>query len=207
MEPHFNTSFIPKKPIVAGTPAEASRPHHIDILSTIAGGIFAITFLAAVGTYGYKFYVNNQIASIDKQINAARNSLDVPKIQTLINANSKILATNTLLQNHVALSKLLITLQSLTLKKISFGNFLYRTTEAGGIITMKGEVQTYNALAVEQDVFSHGAFIVNPDFSDFMLNQNGNIDFQFTASVDPKAISYKSSFENAETANVIQATP
>ena len=203
MEPHFNTSFIPKKPIVAGTPVDAPRPRTGNLLSTIAGAIFVLTFLACGAAYGYKFYINSQISSIDSKINGARTSLQLPQIQKLIDANAKIVATKSLLDKHVALSQLLIMLQSLTLKKMSFSDFTYRNSDTGNIVTMKGEVQTYNALAVQQDLFSHGTFISSPNFSNFTLGSNGNITFQFTASVNSDAVSYKKSVMPADSSGAV----
>src|SRR5437870_2852513 len=114
MEPKFNTSFIPKKP-VADVPVYVDRRPKgtLNIFSLAATLIFAMTLLGAGGVYLYKNLLTSQIVQADKDVNAARAAFETDKIQDLIQANTRIIATKNLLEKHLAVSQILLLLQSL----------------------------------------------------------------------------------------------
>ena len=88
MDPRFNTSFIPKKPAV-DIPSSPGSYHttSVNIFSVLAGIIFTVAVLGAVGVFGYKIMLKNQISAAGKEIDAARNAFEVDKIKELITAN------------------------------------------------------------------------------------------------------------------------
>lgn len=196
MEPKFNTSFIPKKPIV-DTPAPAEfhkkgTKNIFDILATVA---FMITLLASGGLFVYKNVLISQIAQADKDVNAARSAFDTTKIQDLLDANSRIMATKNLLEKHIAVSELLLLLQSLTVKKMRFSKFIYDNKNGSPTLSLDSEVQSYNALAQQSDIFSKSEFIKNQQFSNFNLSDNGFIKVKFFAGLDSTLTSYKKAVE------------
>lgn len=83
MEPKFQSSFIPKKPVVDSpkvfVPVEKER----NIFSIIASIIFVITLLVAGGVFGYKYYLDKQIADADIALNEAREAFDINKMKDL----------------------------------------------------------------------------------------------------------------------------
>jgi hypothetical protein len=110
-------------------------------------------------------------------------------------------ATEGLLNSHVAVSKLLLFLQKVTLKKVGFNEFIYKNNESGPTISMKSEAGSYNALASQGDVFSKSEFIKTPYFSDFAPLENGHIRASFYSQVDPNLVSYKKAIESLDTQN------
>ena len=62
METRFQTSFIPKKPVAStiGTMSstQAPRPKNASLFMTLATIIFVLSVLAAGGSYGLNYYLN-----------------------------------------------------------------------------------------------------------------------------------------------------
>lgn len=195
MEPKFQTSFIPKKPVVSEVNDKITRVYNTNIFSIIATAFFLVTIITSGGLYFYKRVLTSQINQAGNDINAARNALEVGKIQELINANSKIKSSRDLLEKHVAVSQLLTLLQTLTIKNIHFNKLTY-TNNGKPLLSMPGEAQSYNALIQEQKIFSNNEFMKNPTFSNFALVANGRISFDFSAGLSPDLVSYKKSTES-----------
>ncbi len=84
-------------------------------------------------------------------------------------------------------------LQNLTVKKIRFTDVEYTgaTKDNPPALIAEGEAATYNALAEQQDIFAKNEFLKNPQFSNFNLNENGNVVMKFSATIVPSAVSYK----------------
>ena len=193
MEPKFQTSFIPKKPIVTAQGSGVNVVHNTNILSVIATVVFIVAIMSSVALFVYKNVLTSQIADDDQQITVARTAFQPEKIQELVDANSKITAAAHILDNHVLVSKVLLLFQQLTVKKMRFDDFEYTDTNDTPSVTISGEVQTYNALAEQQSIFLNDQSMINPTFYDFTLADNGYIIFSFTSTFDPSLISYKNS--------------
>ncbi len=191
MEPKFQTSFIPKSPVVSGGEPHVSFARTSSIFSIVATILFIITLLVSVGLFIYKGSLNSQISDSDKSLNAAREAFQPEKIQELLDANSRITSAKTLLDSHVAVSQFLILLQSLTVKNLRFDNLVYVNKGNTPTVSMDVEAGSYNALAAQEDVFSKNEFIKSANFSDFSLSDNGSIRAKFFGTLDPQLVSYK----------------
>lgn len=194
MEPHFQTSFIPKKQI-SNDPDYSDKVHETDILS-LAATLFAIvTVLLTGGLFFYKSLLLKQIAKADAEVNAARSAIEPAQIKELIDANSKIKASISLLEKHVATSNLLYILGDLSVKKFKFNELTYSSKSGGPVITAQAEAQTYNALAQQHEIFSKSEYLKNPNFSGISLNEVGNVKFTISSAVNLDAVSYKKALE------------
>jgi len=197
MEPKFQTSFIPKRPIGSTASSSSGVVRSTNILSILATIVFIITALTSLGLFFYKQALTGQIEQNDKDIASVSTALEPQKIQDLIDANSRISTTKILLEDHVVLSKLLLLLNDLTLKKMRLTELIYKNQNDISSLSLTGELQTYNALAEEQNIFSKNEFIKNPVFSNFVLGDNGYITVDFRAMIDPNLVSYKKYVENS----------
>ena len=205
MEPKFQTSFIPKKPIVASQGLQLSPVKDINIFSVIATIIFLVTALASGGVFVYKQLITNQIVKADQDLNAAREAFQTEKIQELIDANSRIMATKNLLEKHVVVSELLLLLNALTVKKMRITDLTYNNRNGSPTVSMSAEAQTYNALADQGRIFSENEFVLNEEFSNFELADSGNVRVKFFANIDPTLVSYKKAVE-AVSLNLIRVS-
>jgi hypothetical protein len=199
MDPKFQTSFIPKKPVVGGVnePAGLSRP--IGIFSVFMWFAFIITVLTTLALFGYKQVLNSQISQAEKDIVSAREAFQPETLKELVDVSSRITLTQRLLNSHVLTSQILDMLQNLILKKVRLNNFTLSSKENVPTISMDLEASSYNALAQQSIVFSKSTEIKNPQFTDFTVLDTGNITTKFTATLDPSLLSYKKVIDSLNT--------
>ena len=194
MEPKFQTSFIPKKPII-NSPIRTS-PAISSLFSVLAGIIFVITLVTFGFLLVYKNVLKNQIAKADQDINSAREAFQLVKIQELIDANARIIAVKGLLEKHIVVSPLLSLLQTLTIQTIQLNDLTYSNKNNNPSVFTNLQSKTYNSLANQSDAFSKNQYFRTSDFSDFNLGPNGSIQVKFFANLDPKLTSYKNAIES-----------
>ncbi len=192
MEPKFQTSFIPKKPIVATRNSPGQVIQSTNIISLVANVIFVITLMVLGGLFFYKNLLNKQVIAKGIEVEAARDAFKVDEMQELIDINSRLKSTNDLLNKHVAVSKILVFLQEVTVKKVRFDEFAYKNPANVPQVSMKAEATTFNALAAQGDIFAKSSFIKSPYFKDYSLGDNGLIKASFFSLLDPTQITYKS---------------
>lgn len=195
MEPKFQTSFIPKKP-VSGESERVRAVHDLNIFSLIATIVFISTVLLFGGLFFYKSLLIKQITKAGEDVNAARSAIQPATINELIDNNSRISTSVGLLEKHVVTSKLLLLLSDLAVKKLHFNDFSYSSKSGGPTVKIRGEVLTYNAMAKQYEIFNNSPYLKNMSFSDISLTENGNIKFQISSSVDSGLLSYKKSLES-----------
>lgn len=201
MQPTFQTSFIPKKPIVSeggnNRFASSTVVRDVNAISIIATIIFTVTVLATGGLFFYKMYLNKQITQLDSEINTARSAFQIDKIKELLDANDRILASKVLLDNHVTVSKLLYLFQDLTVKRMRLLRLTYSDKSGIPGLTAKAQVQTYNALVEQSKILSDSAYLKNSQFLNFGLADNGIVNVDFISSVDRSLLSYKKAIEES----------
>ena len=196
MEPKFQTSFIPKKPILDAPGTLTSKRESSNIFSIIATVLFTITILAFGGMFGYKIILQNQINEADKALNDAREAIATSKIQELLDANSRISSTKDLLEKHVVVSELLVLLQTMTVKNMRFSELNYTNKDNLSNITASVESASYNAIVQQSKIFDSTSFVQSYSFSDFNLGDNGVVKMKFSADLSPDLFSYKKVVEN-----------
>jgi hypothetical protein len=208
MEPKFQTSFIPKKPIVTdmGGNSTAGVVHETNIFSLVSTIVFAVTVLVSLGLFGYKIILNKQIAQADTDINTARAAFQVDKIKELIDANDRIVSSKLLLEKHVNVSKLLYLFQDLTVKRIRLLKLVYSNKSGVPTVELNGESLSYNALADQSNIFAQNAYLKNNQFSNFTPQENGNIKVDFMSTVDTSLLSYKKAIEALSTPATTETT-
>lgn len=203
MEPKFQTSFIPKKPIVtdASPASKVGVIRETNIFSLVATILFISTLLVSGGLFGYQMILRQQIDKADTDINTARSAFQVDKIKELIDANNRIVSSKTLLEKHVKLSQMLYLLQDLTVKRIRLMKLTYSYKAGIPTITLQGEALTYNALVEQSNIFAQSDYLKNNQFSNFILADNGNIQADFVSAIDTSLISYKRAIEALDNSN------
>ena len=197
MEPKFQTSFIPKKSIIEASKSRFSTSKSGNNIFSIAATIlFVLTLGACGGLFFYKNSLTSQIAKADKDLNDARAAFQIDTIQNLMDANARIIGIKTLLERHFVVSKLLTLLQSFTIKTVRFDDFLYSNKTNTPTVYMNAQGQSYNALATQSDIFSKNQSIQYQNFSDFSLDNNGNVKVKISITLDPGLVSYKKAIES-----------
>ncbi len=194
MDPKFQTSFIPKKPI-----AESAPRASISLFLLIS----IIIFLATLGVSGYVFLEKknlvNQIGAEQKVIQKNKSSFDTGTIESILTLNSRILTADKLLKNHISVTPIFDFLTERTLKNVQFksftftNNFTNTTGEKGLGIQLGGQAKSWETLASQADEFGKADLkkkISEPKVSSFSLNSDGSVSFNFTAFIQPELISF-----------------
>lgn len=204
VEPKFQTSFIPKKPIVGGPSVERVS---VNFFSIIALAIFLVSIALAAGAFAYSKIVAKQIDDSNQQLEIVKKQFDPAFITEATRLNARIEAAKTLLANHIAPSFIFTDLiQQYTLKdEIAFSSFDWNYDVAGkGTITMKGVAKNYTSVALQAREFAaHIQYLKNQVFSDLSLDQNGNVSFSFKGTIDPGLINFKNK-RSVSTTNTTQ---
>lgn len=197
MDNKFQASFIPKRPVMAGSQmASSARRAPMSLFLIIATAIFVITLLAFGAAFFYKSYVTKQNAAKQEQIKQEVAAFDQDLTNKLTLLKSRLDSGNQLLTNHVAASAFFQVLQDLTVKSIKFSDFAFTALPGDKIsVAMKGEAKSYVAVAFQSDTMVNSKYLKNPILSDLHLDdKTGIITFNVKTEIDPSILSYKKFF-------------
>ncbi len=201
MDTKFQTSFIPKKPIVMDQRV-VKHSGGTSVLMFIAVIIFIVSLAGAGFTFVWKDILLRQQDTYVSDLKKAQNRFDIGLIEKLKKANTKIDLGAKLLKKHLAISEVFSIISSLTADSVRFTDFQFVAPTIDGDeakITMKGFGNSYPSVAWQSDVFGQSSkygknkILKNLVLSDPVVDLNGNVVFTFTATLNPDDISYEKS--------------
>jgi hypothetical protein len=222
MEPKFQTSFIPKKPMIASTGNPAR--HSVSIFLTISIIVFVISLGGAGFAFAWEKVLGSEQNQYKKDLAADQNQFNTDLINTLTKANTKIDIAEGLIQKHLAVSEIFNIISNLTIASVEWKSFTFSAPAAspssgGGAssaatVSMQGQTDSYYSVAYQSDVFGQSSefgtnnVIKNPVLSNLSVGSDGKVAFSFTASVDPSELSYinELSAQNASSSPPVYAS-
>jgi len=194
MEQNFQTSFIPKKPMVE-VRATATKP--VGILVVLSMLVLFTILLGTAGLYFYKTSLTKSLAQMEGDLSKARNRFEPSKITELQLLDKRLRASSEILSNHIAISPIFQALQAITMKTVRYTQFSYELgNNKDAMVTVKisGIATGYRSIALQSDLFTtkdEGKNFIDPVFSNLSLNEKGNVLFDLEFSVDPSFVDYK----------------
>jgi hypothetical protein len=191
MEPNFQTSFIPKKPMVA---ERAVSRRSVGIFAVISIFILFTVLLVSLALFFYKGVLTKNIADMLNQLNVAKNRFEPSKITELQVLDKRLQASTEILGKHIAVTPIFQALADITMKTVRFTNFSYdlgTDKDAKVTIKMNGLAVGYRSVALQSDLFAQNKNFINPVFSNLTLDDKGNVIFDLEFSVDPSFVNYK----------------
>ena len=194
MEPNFQTSFIPKKPIVDER-VPMARPVGVLLIASIF--ILFTVLLATGGLYFYKGIVTKNLADQQANLTLAQNRFEPSKITELQTLDKRLRASTEILSKHISITPIFTVLQDLTMKSVRYTKFSYDVGTGQNItvdVKMSGQAIGYRSIALQSDLFAQNKNIINPVFSNLTLDNSGNVIFDLEFSVDPGFVNYKQTF-------------
>ncbi len=204
----FQTSFIPKKPLVTENPGTPTRePVSIFLILSI------LVFLCAVGSvagvYVWEKTVRAQQESYKQVLAENRKSFGEEQLELFQRLNTKINLAQDYLKNHLTPRALFNILSAVTLENIRYTGFNFTPPEKKGdpiLITMSGQGASFQAVAYQSDVLGRQAGIKNPILADFAVDDKGFVSFSFAGQIDSSDILYRSRFgaSDAQNSNSVQ---
>ncbi len=200
MDPKFQSSFIPKGPLVPSSAVFKTQPaRRGTLLGLLSMWIFVLSIVAALAALGYGFYLNSSITKMGGKLETARANLEPETIREIARLDARIVGTEKLLANHAVLSPLFDFLDKNTLKTVRFTQFTFKETSEGLVISMRGQARGYASLALQADIFNKSKDLKSTNFSNLDLDERGNVIFMVDAVVSPALVSYKRTLESEPT--------
>ncbi|MES2216733.1 MAG: hypothetical protein V4481_05585 [Patescibacteria group bacterium] len=212
METKFQTSFIPKKPLVPVGGATAPHKHHsTSLFMTIGVFVFLASLVAAGAAYAWKGVLTSSQEKYKKDLADREQQFQVSRIEDLKRTNVRIDLASKLLSEHLAVSQIFDIVSRFTVSDVRFISLSLgssATNPADGLrIEMKGYGSNLAAVAFQSDVLGQleryglRKIVKNPILSDTTTDSNGTEAFGFSAVIDPSAMSYVSSVRGESTAS------
>jgi hypothetical protein len=208
MDQNFQTSFIPKKPIIEER-VVSSRPVGILLIAAIV-----VLFIVLLGTGGLWFYevsINKQITTMQTSLDTAKNDFEPTKITELQLLDKRLSAATDILDNHIAVTPIFTELEKITMHTVRFTKFTYSLADASAAtdataapssgnvnVSMSGVAIDYRSIALQSDLFSQDKNFINPVFSNLSINTSGNITFDLSFSVVPSFVNYKQTISSTQ---------
>jgi len=191
MEQNFQTSFIPKKPILK----ERTSPSRSVSFLTVIGILIFFTMVLATGVLlFYKETKIKSIAKMENNLNLAKNRFEPAKISQLQVLDKRIQAANKILSGHVAISPIFKALQDITMKTVRYTRFSYQLgteRESKVKVMMSGLAVGYRSIALQSDLLAKNKYFIDPIFSNLLLDDQGNVIFDLEFFVNPTFVNYK----------------
>lgn len=198
MESNFQTSFIPKKPMIAERTVSA-RP--VGLLTLISIFLFFSVIIASLGLYFYDGFLKKNIVAMENDLNLAKDRFEPSKIIELQVLDKRLIASSEILSKHIAISPIFKALQDITMKTVSYTKFSYDFNQSKNSrveIKMSGVAVGYKSIALQSDLFTENKYFIDPVFSNLSLDDKGNVIFDLDFSVDPNLIDYEKLIKTSE---------
>lgn len=195
MDQNFQTSFIPKKPVVKER-VESSRPVGILLVASII--VLITVLLATGGIYFAKESLVKAIKSKQETLDKARNRFEYSKIAELQLLDKRLRASTDILNKHISVVPIFSALEKVTMKTVRYTKFSYALSadKSNKIdVKMSGIAIGYKEIALQSDLFTTNDIVnknfIDPVFSNLTLDVSGNVLFDLAFSVDPSFLNYK----------------
>jgi len=199
MENSFQTSFIPKKPIVSNSSIKVPK----SFLSLITSFFLIVSILASIGLFLYKTYLNKQIISLSASLAQARGGFEKDTIDELALFDKRITSAQNILNNHIVLSPLFSLLNKITIPSVQYTSFNEQVDDTGFLVQIKGVAKDYRSIILQSNIFSgpEGSSFKNVLFYDLFKDKSNNINFSLKFNVNPEIHSYKENLKKVGSTN------
>lgn len=164
-----------------------------------AFGLFAymllgVVFVLAIGVFFYGRIQAANLAATNDALAKAEAGIDKATVQGFVQLRDRLNSGRTLLASHTAISNFFSVLESLLPSTVRFTT-LHLALDTTGIAKAEGAgvSKSFNALSVASGAFAKDGRIKDVIFSKMSINRDNSVSFGFSASIDPKLISYTGS--------------
>lgn len=197
MENSFQTSFIPKKPVITSG-GGSGRKINVYMVGSII--ILSIMAFYSLGLFLYKSYLSNKKEEASSLLLQMHDNFNKDTISGLELYNKRAVIAKQILSNHVVLSPLFKLINEITLSSIQYTKFSHETANNVFSVKMSGIAHDYKSIALQADVFntSKGRMFKDVVFSNLIKTPNNSITFDVNFNVDPELLSYTNYIVNEQ---------
>ncbi|HEX2792473.1 MAG TPA: hypothetical protein VHO23_02040 [Candidatus Paceibacterota bacterium] len=183
--PTIPTSFVPKQPVQTTRRARTGTNVFMLVSFIVAG----LALAGTVATFAYEKYLEQAHDGKAAELAAAEASISRDTVEEFLRLRDRFNATDTLLDQHVALSQFFDLLEAVTLTNVQFGTMSLIVDEGRvATLSMSGSAASFNALAAESTAFANEKRIRRAIFSGISTNETGRVSFTLDAELDPRLV-------------------
>lgn len=198
MDTKFQTSFIPRKPLVPNSSAVPQNSGGSNgLLVLIALGLFGVSVASAVLVLGWQRVEQGSIEKNKVTLAETRKQFGEDVVM-LKRFNSKIKLAKEVVDNHVSVSNIFEALEEVTVDNVRYKEFSFELPANPAndkiFFELAGEAKTFEALAFQSDTILESDKFVSPIFSDLEINEKNLVDFVLTSSLPFSALRYAEQF-------------
>lgn len=151
--------------------------------------VSAASIVLAGGTFLYEKYLASASANKAEELKQAEASISNEAVEDFLRLRNRLVSAEMLLDQHVALSRFLNTLEDISVKNVQFNSLSMSVNpDRTAKIDMAGTAATFNALAFESAEFAKEKLIRRAIFSGISADEKGLVSFTLTAELDPKMV-------------------
>lgn len=204
METKFQTSFIPKKPLISD-PAKPEVTHRgsISIMMVISVILFVISIGGAIFSFVWSGVLLNAQDNYKKQLAESEKRFNITLIEDLKKFSKKIDIGKQLFGKHMSVSDVFPIIGQLTIESVKFDTFDFSIPNENSDsinVILRGVARDYNSIAFQSDVlgspdrFGKNKFVKNPVVADIVEDGNGEVHFTFSGSINMSDLLYQKTF-------------
>lgn len=216
-----SSSFIPKgaahyrQPSHVDSSDSGGGGSHKGLLLTISIVLSSIAALAAGGVFFYTQYLESDLADKKQELAQAQAAFEPEVIEELEKIDTRISSAAEILNNHTAVTPVFDVIESITLASVQLTNLsvhsrtgMMTTSEAQDasdelpegveeddgdvVVSLTGIARDYASVQLQAQALEENEEILNPELSDFSLNEQGNVVFSIDFTLDEEYMSYES---------------
>ncbi|MDA8597070.1 hypothetical protein N9L26_01895 [Candidatus Pacebacteria bacterium] len=165
-------SFIPKR--TTGTVAPKRKGQRIYILNYIAYALFFGTLVSVVGIFILDRQATGQLERHIVQLDEARQSVNESQIQSVRELDQRIKIAGSVLNTHMAPSRIFEALEEVIVASIQLTSFGYeRDTGGGALLSFAGLTDTFDVLLFQREVVKQSALLSQADVVSVEYGEGG----------------------------------
>jgi hypothetical protein len=198
METKFQTSFIPKKPLVLEQKAISAKKG-TSIIMVVATVLFLASIVGAVFSVVWIGVLNKDQINYKKKLADSEKKFDIPLIEELKKINKKLNLSKEFLASHLSAGEVFSIIIQLAVENVRFSSFTFEgpSKDSQDIkITLSGTAKDPYAIAYQSDVFGKSKefgkykILKNPVISNVSEQDNGGVQFSFSGMISSDDLLY-----------------
>jgi hypothetical protein len=198
METKFQTSFIPKKPLVLEQKAISAKKG-TSIIMVVATVLFLASIVGAVFSVVWIGVLNKDQINYKKKLADSEKKFDIPLIEELKKINKKLNLSKEFLASHLSAGEVFSIISQLAVENVRFSSFTFEgpSKDSQDIkITLSGTAKDPYAIAYQSDVFGKSKefgkykILKNPVISNVSEQDNGGVQFSFSGMISSDDLLY-----------------
>ena len=190
--PIVKADFIPKRETEVRLKRKASSQSILFTISALIG----LIALSAWGSFlFYRYFLLQDKAETEISLQEKGNEIfkvGGSVINELRTLDAQLKLVDFVLKKHIVIENFLEFLGDKTLtNSVRYSSMELSTSDEGEIkVELSGESANFMSLANQDDVFRSEPYIIDPNFTDYTLNENGTVSFSVEFEIDPALVSF-----------------